>query len=126
MKVKMPHDWKTWMTVAEAEQAKLVIAYEKEDDEKPAYWAEMAAREALRGTGDYVDEVLKAEAEICKNSRAIWDRYGEGTGMIDVWITGTAKAGNGFIEFGAYLSDIWETGGTEYKDEMYIKEYIRK
>ena len=125
MKVTMPKGYKDWMTVAEAEQAKLVIAYEKEyDDEKPADWARMAAGEALRGKSDYVDEILKAEAEIAKNRR-IWDQYGEGTGMIDVWIKGTAKTGSGFLEFGAYLSDIWDTGGTEYKSEMWVREYKR-
>lgn len=125
MRVKMPKDYKMWMTVAEAEQAKLVIAYEKEyDDEKVEAWAEMAANEALRGTSDYVSEILKAEAEICKNGR-IYDRYSEGTGMIDVWIRGVAKTGTGFLEFGACLSDIWETGGTEYKSEMWIQEYKR-
>lgn len=125
MKVVMPKGYKDWMTVAEAEQAKLVIAYEKEnDDYKPSGWAEMAANEAIRGTSNYVAHILEASAEICKNNR-IWDRFGEGTGMIDVWIKGIARTGSGFLEFGACLSDIWDTGAKEYKEHMWIQEYRR-
>lgn len=42
---------------------------------------------------------------------------------MDVWVEATAKTYFGFVEVGAYLSDIWNTGAVKYTEHMYIKYY---
>lgn len=121
MKVTLEKDYRKYYTLEELDMAKAVIAAEKDDEMSPKDWAEYAVREALRNKDGYLVEVLKAEARTTKNSRIDWNRYGEGTGMMDVWISFVAETTEGFIEGGACLSDIWETGGTEYKQHMYIR-----
>lgn len=124
MKVRLPKDYKSIFTLAELEQAKLVIASCKEDSMTAKEWAEYAVNMALKGKGCCV-EVLKADAKIARNCR-IWNSYGsadETTGRIDVWIDATAETSDGFIKVGAYLSDIWQTGETDYREHMYIQRY---
>lgn len=121
MKVKLDANYRKIYTLEEYDMAKAVIAAEKDDEMSPKDWAEYAVREALRNEDGYLEEVLNAEARTAKNSRIDWDRYGDGTGMMDVWISFIAETTEGFIKGGAYLSDIWETGNTEYKQHMYIR-----
>lgn len=122
MKVKFEKDYKDFYTLADVERAKKVISYEKDDEETPTGWAEYAIKEALKDTMEYCDEVIRASAETTRNNR-IWDAYGEGTGTLDVWITALAKTREGFIEIGAYLSDIWQSGAEPYKDHMIVNQY---
>lgn len=122
MKVTLEKDYRSFYTLEDLDRAKAVIAYEKENDEETVKgWAEYAVREALKGTGDYYMEVLKAEAHTAKNRRA-WNAYGENTGDMDVWIEATAETEKGFMKIGAYLSDIWNTGAEDYKNHMYIRK----
>lgn len=123
MKVKLEKDYRSIYTLEEFDMAKAVIANEKEyDEESPKYWAEYAAVEALKGEDEYLVEVLSAEATTAKNRRNTWDRFCEGSGQMDVYIRFLAETSRGFIKGGAYLSDIWETGATEYKQHMYIRK----
>lgn len=122
MKVRLEKDYRKLYTLEELDMAKAVIANEKEyDEESPKEWAEYAAREALKGEEDYLIEVLSAEATTAKNRRNTWDRFCEGSGQMDVYIRFLAETTKGFIKGGAYLSDIWQSGGTEYKQHMYIR-----
>ena len=123
MKVKMMKDYKVLFTVYEVEQMKAVIASVKEDATPVKDYAEMAVNHALADTGDCCLEILKAEAEVCKNKNITWDLYGDNTGICDVYISGIAETSEGFCRFGAYLSDIWQTGAIEYKDRMWLKRY---
>lgn len=125
MKVSMMKDYRHFFTLEEVDQAKEVIRTEKEDTSTPASWAEYAVREALKGENDHLNEVILASASTAKNSR-VWEAYGVDTGRMDVWIEATAKTQRGFIEIGAYLSDIWQSGAVEYKEHMYIQKYIRE
>ncbi len=123
MKVKLEKDYRKNYTLDDLDRAKKVIAYEKENDEDTAKgWAEYAINEALNGLNDYIVEILKADATTAKNGRA-FDLYGEGTDNMDVWVEATAKTDFGFIEVGAYLSDIWQTGAVKYTEHMCIKYY---
>lgn len=122
MKVKLEDCYKEVYTLSDLERAKRVIAIEKDDEETPKGWAEYAVREALRGTDDYLVRVLEASAKTALNIR-VWDAYGEGTQNMDVWVRAVAKTGHGFIEVGAYLSDIWQTGSVPYDGHEYIKYY---
>lgn len=124
MKVKLEPDYRRFYSLEDIDHAKAVMAYEKEDESTAADWAGYAVREALKDTGDYDREVLQVTARTAKNCRA-WDAYGEGTGDMDIWIEALARTANGFIEIGAYLSDIWQTGGTDYRPHMYIQRYGR-
>lgn len=122
MKVKMEKDYKTWYSVAEAEAAKMVIKAEKEDDDnKASDWAEYAAKEWMGDQAWALVQILSAEATTRLNMRA-WDAWGEGSMDVDVWITFTAQTNNGFLQGGAYLSDIWQSGSTPYKHHMYVRE----
>ena len=127
MKVRLPKDYKSIFTLEQLEQAKLVIAAEKDDDETVKGWAGYAIREALKDEPDYLVDVLKADATVAGNCR-IWNQYSvfpaeSASGKMDVWIEATAETTEGFIKIGAYLSDIWQTGGTDYREHMYIQRY---
>jgi hypothetical protein len=133
MKVTLEKDYRKYYTLEDLDKAKKIIAYEKEDEMPIKDWAEYAAREALKGTGDYFDECLKAEAHTARNCRAN-DRYWpsryddngvweDGSGDMDVWLEATVRTDKGFLVFGAYLSDIWGTGAVEYKQHMYIRYF---
>lgn len=128
MRVKLEKEYKRLYTLEQLDQARAVIQSEKENDDfTVVQWAEMAVHEALKGTGVNAQDwqegwILQAEATTARNGRA-WNQYGEGTGDMDVWIDAVARTGEGFVEVGAYLSDIWQTGGTDYRQHMYIKRY---
>lgn len=134
MKVTLEKDYRKYYTLEDLDKAKRIIEYEKKEDEMPIKdWAEYAAREALKGTGDYFAECLKAEAHTARNCRAndsfwasdyddngVWE---DGSGDMDVWLEATVRTDKGFLVFGAYLSDIWQTGAVEYKQHMYIRYF---
>lgn len=121
MKVRLEEKHRSLYTLEELDMAKAVIKAEKEDEMSAKDWAEYAAKEALRGEVESLVEVLKAEAKTAKNCRIKWDRFCEGSGNMDVWVSFLAETTKGFIRGGAYLSDIWETGATEYKQHMYVR-----
>ena len=124
MKINFGKDYKRIFTLEDLDACKIVKAFAKEDETNIKEWAEYAVNEAVKGS-DYCVKVLEASAEYARNRRA-FHAYGDGSGKMDVWISATAKTSRGFIEVGAYLSDIWQTGATAYKEHMYIQEYIRK
>lgn len=118
MKVTLQKDYRKIYTLDDLGRAKAIIAYEKENDEEtPRGWAEYAIREA----GENAIEILKATAETARNCRA-WNQYGDGSADMDVWIEATAETESGFVKIGAYLSDIWQSGATPYKQHMFIKK----
>ena len=123
MRVHMDKEYRRNYTLEDIDRAKMVIAFEKENDEDTAKdWAEYAVNEAAKVYDDYSVEIIKAIATTAKNYRA-WNLYGDGSQDMDVWVEATAKTVNGFIEVGAYLSDIWQTGAVHYTNHMYIKYY---
>lgn len=122
--ITFPKDYKKYMTISEVEAAKAMIAEQREDEETTAGWAEYAVREALKDTGDYLDRVIEAKAEINRNCR-VWNAYNLDSEKLDIWIEATARTAYGFIVIGAYLTDIWGTGAVDYKHHMYI-EYFTK
>lgn len=120
MKVTLEKDYRKYYTLEDLDRAKAVIAAEKDDEMSPKDWAVYAVGEALRNKDGSLWEILKAEATTAKNCRA-WNRYGDDSADMDVYIRFLAETTEGFIRGGAYLSDIWETGATEYKQHMYIR-----
>ena len=133
MKVTLQKDYRQFYTLEDLDRAKMVIASEKEDESTIASWAVYAVNEVLNylnnGMGGYAyadeKDILKATARTAKNCRA-WNEYGEGSQNMDVWIEATAQTYNCFIEIGAYLSDIWQTGATPYADHVYYRVFEEK
>lgn len=126
MKVLLPNDYKKYFTVEEYEIAKEIIKTEKEDASTVKDMAEYAVREVLKNDDlCYLEEILEAKAEVCKNILIVdCDRYFEGSKLMDIYISGVARVSFGYLEFGAYLSDIWETGAREYK--VYTTKYVKE
>lgn len=122
MKVTLDKDYRDLYTLSDLERAKEVIKFMKEDTSTVKEYAEYAIREALKDTDVFDGEIITAEAHTAGNRR-VWDAYGEGTASMDVWITALARTSEGFIECGAYLTDIWQTGSEPYKQNMYIKRF---
>jgi len=126
MKVALEKEYRKVYTLEELEQAKMVIAFEKEDEETIEGWAEYAVREATKDRKDYADwlgaTVIKATATTATNIR-VYDAYGEGTGHMDVIIEATAETHKGFIKIAAYLSDIWQTGAVAYSEYMWVRTF---
>ena len=121
MKVTLEKDYRKYYTLEDLDRAKMVIAYEKtQDDEKIEEWVQYAVNEAGKDKSEWCEKVLEATARTARNNR-VCDAYGDGTGNMDVWIEFTARTSDGFIEGGAYLSDIWQTGATPYAHHMYIR-----
>ena len=124
MKVTLEKDHRKWYTLEDLDRAKMVIAFEKEDEMTIKDWAQYAVNEALRyNRRGYCNEVLKAEAHTAKNCRA-HDLYGDGTGNMDVYLDIVAETSDGFVKVGAYLSDIWAVdGNTPYYKHYFIRYY---
>ena len=130
MKVTLEKNYRKYYTLEDLDRAKRVIAAEKEDESTVKEWAEMAIREALKNDDgiydDYIVEIFKAEAHTAKNHR-VWNAYGycdpeeANTQDMDAWIEFAAELEHGYIKGGAYLTDIWQTGGTRYKQHMFIR-----
>ena len=131
MKVTPERDYKRFWTLEDADAAKVVKRVEKDDETKLEVWAACAAEEALKGSGEYLMEIIKAKAEIVRNP-SLYERdvYGEGSGYMDVCITALAKITQPGVEHAymwivAMLSDIWQHGSVDYKDRMYVEVYKR-
>lgn len=126
MKVKHNADYRTYFTLEDYDRSKQIIAFERDEDEETAKgWAEYAAREAIADRDESLVKVIEASAETAKNCRA-WNAYFEGSADMDVWIAALAKITNGYVEVGAYLSDIWQTGAVIYKGYMFFQFYTRE
>lgn len=123
MKVTMESDYKHYYTLEDVDNAKAVIKYEKQEDQESSAkdWFTYAVNEALKDNTDSLREILTASAHTAKNAR-VYDAYGD-TYNMDVWIEGVARTTAGYIEVGAYLTDIWQTGSTPYKEHEYIRYF---
>jgi len=130
MKVTLEKNYRKYYTLEDLDRARRVIAAEKETDCTPKEYAEMAIGEALKNddgiADDWIVEIFKAEAHTAKNHR-VWNAYGycdpeeANTQDMDVWIEFAAELEHGYIKGGAYLTDIWQTGGTRYKQHIFIR-----
>ena len=123
MKVKMTADSKRLVNLEDAKMVNRIIREMKDDEET----AEGYARYAVNAASEYgTVKVYEAEAEIVKNSR-VWNAYGDDTKDFDIWINATARTSDGFMDVGAYLTDIWALTGDNHneiaKSYMYIRKY---
>lgn len=126
MKVTLVENYKSIYSLDDVARAKTVIKYQKDDSSTVSDYARYAVNEALKGTDDGLVRIIEATAETARNSR-VWNLYGDDTETMDVWVKAIAKTYDGFIEIGAYLSDIWNTGyDYSYKDRMYIEYFTKR
>lgn len=123
MKVKFEEQYKRYYTVEEYEQAKVVIDYEKANDDFTAKdWAEMALCELCKYHNWTDINVIEAHAETCKNHRCHnYEWFGEGSGFMDVRIEAVGqvyvhrenRSHRAYVEFDGYLSEIAMSGNKE-------------
>lgn len=126
MKVTLPKDYRKTFTLEDMDIARRIIRDMKEDDTTPTWYAEVALGHWIfkrLKNRDGVYEVLRATAEISKNRRS-WEAYGEDTRQMDIWIEAVAKTFDGYLELGAYLTDINGIApNTDFTDHMYARYY---
>lgn len=124
MKVKLEESYRDFYTLTDLERAKAVIKAVAEDTETAKGWARYAVAEALKKDTDSCRDIITASAHTAKNCRA-WNAYGteQNSQDMDVWVEALAKTWHGYIEVGAYLTDIWQSGGTPYAEHMYIRRF---
>lgn len=128
MKVKLEPNYKRYYTVEEYEQAKVVIAHEKDDEYKAVDYARDAVREFCRVHKYYeTDTILTASATTGKNRRAYnvyttTDEYGCPTGesgqmdicietYAEIFIEKDGSCEKAILHLFAMLSDIWLIDG---------------
>ena len=123
MKVTFRKDYKKYLTVSEYETAKQIISEMKDDESTPAEYAEYAVN-AIGGAYNigYCVKVYSCSAEIAGNCRAN-NFYNDDSGTLDIWLSGVAECSDGFVKFGAYLTDVWsldgENSGDMARNHMY-------
>jgi len=122
MKASLPNDYKKIFTIEEVTAAKQIIAELKEDESSAADMATYAIHEALTDRNDFINKIFEVSAVVTTNIRA-WNSYNDNSGHLDVWIEATASTEKGFVTVGAYLTDIWKTGGERYSEYMYIRYF---
>ncbi len=128
MHVSLTHDMKKYISLEETPVVRKLIADMKEEEDT----AEDALKMAVNVIGTEVgyginccDSVLYATAEIAKNCR-VNNYYNDDSKDFDIWINGVARTLNGFVEVGAYLSDIWQIGGVDNVElvrHMYVRRF---
>lgn len=123
MKVKFERNYKMFYTVEEYEQAKAVIAYEKENDDfTPKDWAEYALTALCSYHGWSSDDVIEAHAVTCKGKPSAYEYFGEGSGHMGIKIEGIGRIynkGTAYVEFSGFLSDIAKVGDeTQFNGSM--------
>lgn len=126
MKVALPKDYRKTFTLEEMDIARKIIRDMKDDEFKPEQYAEIAIDHWFNHhTADGRDTVLTATAEISKN-RMVWNAYGDETRQMDIWVSAVAKTYGGYLELGAYLTDIWNIApDTDFTGNMYALYYTR-
>lgn len=121
-------------TMADVDRAKALQAAMKDDESRPAEYFRYAADAfcRIREHGGMVKEIFSASAEIAGNGRLDWDQNGDGTGRMDVWLSGSFLTLDHFVEMHCYLTDIWGLCWDDlstYENLLahsYIREYIRR
>ena len=126
MKVTMEKNYKDFYTVNDVARAKEVIRSAKEDTTTAKEYLLSASRMIMQNFSDCPIEALTASASTAKNGR-INNFYGDDTGWMDVWIEGIVKTCDGFIEVGAYLTDIYNissiTDSADFARHTYFQYY---
>lgn len=125
MIVRMTADSRRVISLDESEIARRIIEMAREDDLR-SY-----AVSAVNCTGvnfNGCTKIYEANAEIARNGR-VWDAFFEGSRDIDIWINVVARTDYGFVELGAYLTDIWQITGSnseEIRSHFYMRRFTEQ
>lgn len=127
-KIIFPGNYKSYFTLSNMDEVEAAKQSIKNDDGKIDLTFEAELLLSVGSDSKMLPcDILFMGAEWAKNSRVKLDRYCEGSGHMDVWLTVQAFDHiNGFYEVAGYLSDIWEVGSDnreEVKDRLLIKHY---
>lgn len=129
MKIRITKEAKKWLTLAQAPIARKMVQDGKDPDVYGGFTNEELVMSAANAFLSYhadhgaakkcglTKRVLEATAEICNNQR-LDDYYLDGSGIMDVWVEGIVKCYTGYLEIGAYLSDIFALGPDEARETL--------
>lgn len=121
MTVKVTDKEKQWLKVAEMPIVRKIQKICREDETTVSQYAEQVMRYINPHCGF---EIHRPLAVIAGNKR-VNDRYAEGTGNFDVWVSFLAfSEDDGVYDVGIYLTDIWDLGEDTYKEILTNKAYI--
>ena len=125
MKVSITKESKKEVAWYLSDVAKDICMQMKEDESTVSDYAIYAVNAigAAYGIG-LCDKVLDSSARIATNCR-VHNLFSDYSDNLDIWIEGTAKTTDGFVEFGAYLSDIWRLDGENGSDIAFCRMYSR-
>ena len=132
MKVRITQEAKKWLTLAQAPVARQIVMDMKESEESAADVLMSAANGYRRSFDDrgkrcelgWPTRVLEAKAEICGNQR-VYNYFSEGSGTLDVWVSGYVLFSKGILEIHSCLSDIWSLGPDGAAQNLVNHSYIQ-
>lgn len=126
LKIKMIEGYKKVFTVEEMVIAKRIISELKEENMTNEEYGRIIVNYylSMRYTDDFLDEVISAKMEVCKNRRC-WERYGDDSRDIDIYVTAKALTVKGYIEVGCYLSDVWDFNPESNDVTEFFVKYCR-
>lgn len=123
MKIRITERFKKCVTLAQMPIVRQLIQDMKEDECEITEYVRMAVQ-ALTGSNGF--EIYRPVAEMAFNCR-VDDRYFDGSGKLDVWISFLAFSPfYGAVDGGVYLTDIWELcedNKHELRNKMYFNIY---
>lgn len=128
MKVNLSKSYKEFFTISDLERAKEVIKWMKDDESSVKDYAEIVVNHVLvkEDNFDSLYKIIDAVAEVRTNGR-VFDAYCSGSGRMDVWLEVVARTTKGYLEVGAYLTDIWNIGAdTDMREHMWIQHYYKQ
>lgn len=125
MKIKVDEEAKKILTLSDMPIVKQIIKDFKTNEDDLSW--ELETLKNIFGA----TEIIKSEARISKNCR-VYNYFNENSNNIDIWIDATfyenyssENKGGVFYIVGAYLTDIYQSTGENWK-ELQSRMYIRK
>lgn len=80
----------------------------------------------VHGDKDYVVEIHSCDAEIVRDCHTPYNQFGDGTGLLNIWITAVAELGRGFLKIGFLITDAWAIDGSDETAQALVDHaYIR-
>ena len=127
MKISITKETKNWLKIADLEGAKQMVKDLREEDSTVEEYAKMAA---IAITDDNSVEIIRATAEF-EDHIGIWNFFNDESHRLDVKISFVATYWDGdsycFMQASAYLSNIYQSNGTdEYKAFMRHTSHVKK
>lgn len=117
IKVSLPADYRSYFTLDDMTAVKHARQY------VPSSVIVDAANLVAGRLFGKVVVINEASFTVVKNSE--YDRLGDGTGNLDVWIDMLIKDMDGYMEVGITLSDVWKINDDNADDILAHKTFTR-